>query len=129
MHLFVPNLLLALRLMHRARLSVVVVALAVTLVLVAWLAGQFSPRQPATVALDVGISFIRLALPVLVLLQIQDLVEYAGGFFAGALRRRAMRCLRHPGIAQRSSGLGGGVDRQGLSSKHRSGARLALSCQ
>jgi ABC-type transport system involved in multi-copper enzyme maturation permease subunit len=74
MHLFVPNLLLALRLMHRARLSVVVVALAVTLVLVAWLAGQFSPRQPATVALDVGISFIRLALPVLVLLQIQDLV-------------------------------------------------------
>lgn len=40
----------------------------------AFLAAQFSPRQPATVALDVGISFIRLVLPILALVLLQDMV-------------------------------------------------------
>ncbi|HQR03992.1 MAG: hypothetical protein JSR19_05340 [Proteobacteria bacterium] len=40
----------------------------------AWMGAQFSPRQPATVALDVGLSMIRLAVPFLMLVQIQDLV-------------------------------------------------------
>lgn len=74
MRLLFANFLLSLRLIHRSRLWVVVLTLAGALALIAWLAGQFSPRQPATVALDIGISFIRLVLPVLALLQIQDLV-------------------------------------------------------
>lgn len=39
-----------------------------------WLSSQFSPRQPATVALDVGLSFIRIAVPLISLLQIQELL-------------------------------------------------------
>jgi Cu-processing system permease protein len=68
------NFLLAVRLIHRSRLWVAVALLGAALFGAAWLAGQFSPRQPATVALDVGLSFIRVAIPILALLQIQDLV-------------------------------------------------------
>ncbi len=71
---FFPNLRLALRLLIRGRLVLVVAICAALLVATAWLAGQFSPRQPSTVALDVGISLIRIILPLLALLQIQDLV-------------------------------------------------------
>lgn len=44
------------------------------LVLVVWMAAQFSGRQPATVALDVGLSVLRLALPLLLVLQLQELI-------------------------------------------------------
>lgn len=43
------------------------------LILVVWMAAQFSGRQPATVALDVGISFIRITLPLLMILMVQEL--------------------------------------------------------
>ncbi|MBK9523068.1 MAG: ABC transporter permease [Rhodocyclaceae bacterium] len=69
-----PDIRLALRLVIRSRIVLIVVIVGLILCGVAWLAGQFSPRQPATVALDVGLSFIRVALPILALLQIQDLV-------------------------------------------------------
>jgi len=65
---------LALRLMVRSRLWLVVMILSLVLMSVAWLSAQFSPRQSATVALDVGLSFIRLSVPLLALLQIQDLL-------------------------------------------------------
>jgi Cu-processing system permease protein len=65
---------LAVLLLVRSRLWLVSLTLAATVAICAWLAGQFSPRQPDTVALDVGISLIRLIVPLLALLQIQDLV-------------------------------------------------------
>lgn len=68
------NLLLALRLIIRSRALVVAAIVGAILFCIAWLAGQFSPRQPSTVALDVGLSYIRLAVPIIALLQIQDLV-------------------------------------------------------
>ena len=39
------------------------------------MAAQFSGRQPATVALDVGLSSIRLLLPILVILLVQELIS------------------------------------------------------
>lgn len=65
---------LAVLLMVRSRLWAVMVLLALLLAVSAGLAAQFSPRQPATVALDVGLSFIRLAVPFFGLLQVQDLL-------------------------------------------------------
>lgn len=41
---------------------------------VAWLASSFSPRQPQTVALDVGLSGLRFCLVLAVLFWVQDLV-------------------------------------------------------
>lgn len=64
----------ALLLLVRSRLVLVGTLAAVLVASVAWLAGQFSPRQPDTVALDVGISMIRVVVPLLALLQIQDLL-------------------------------------------------------
>ena len=71
---FNSNFQLALRLLVRSRLVVIIAICTALLAAAAWLAGQFSPRQPATVALDVGLSLIRLGVPILALLQIQDLV-------------------------------------------------------
>jgi Cu-processing system permease protein len=51
-----------------------VLAFGVILVGVAYLASSFSPRQPKTVALDVGFSGIRLSLVLLGLFWVQDLV-------------------------------------------------------
>jgi ABC-type transport system involved in multi-copper enzyme maturation permease subunit len=71
---YLADFRLSLLLLARSRLWVVAGVLAGVLAAVAWLSGQFSPRQPATVALDIGISFIRLAVPLLGLLQIQELL-------------------------------------------------------
>jgi Cu-processing system permease protein len=51
-----------------------VLALGVLLTGVAYLAGFFSPRQPKTVALDVGLSGLRFSLVLLSLFWVQDLV-------------------------------------------------------
>lgn len=45
------------------------------LCLIAYLAAQFSGRQPATVALDIGLSFIRLALPIATIVITQQLLS------------------------------------------------------
>lgn len=45
------------------------------LALAVLLAGQFSGRQPATVALDIGLSVIRLLLPVVLVLMTQELLS------------------------------------------------------
>lgn len=71
---FNSNFHLAFRLLVRSRLVIIVAICTAILAAAAWLAGQFSPRQPATVALDVGLSLIRIGVPILALLQIQDLV-------------------------------------------------------
>ncbi len=59
----------------RSRLNSIVLWLCATLIVCVLLAYQFSARQPATVALDVGISVIRLALPLLIILLVQELIS------------------------------------------------------
>ncbi|HEX5392697.1 MAG TPA: hypothetical protein VFW68_05445 [Rhodocyclaceae bacterium] len=66
---------LSILLMVRSRLWRVAATLCALVAFIAVLAAEFSPRQPATVALDVGLSFIRLAVPFVALLNIQDLLS------------------------------------------------------
>lgn len=56
----------------RSRQLAVSLFLAAALMFCAWLASQMSARQPATVCLDVGFSFIRIVLPMLGLLLVQN---------------------------------------------------------
>lgn len=74
MHSF-PEFLTALRLASRARIYSIAIWLAILLAVAAWLAAQFSGRQPATVALDVGISVIRLGLPIVAVFLLQELLS------------------------------------------------------
>lgn len=68
--MFKMSLLLALR----SRFSALSIVLGLGLVLVVICAAEFSGRQPATVALDVGISFVRFVLPVMAVLLSQELI-------------------------------------------------------
>ncbi len=70
---FFPDFLTAIRLARRARLLSTLVWITLALVVGVLMAAQFSARQPATVALDVGLSIIRLALPLLIVFQLQEL--------------------------------------------------------
>lgn len=67
------QLAICMRIAHRARLTLFVGGLAILMLVACLLAAQFSGRQPATVALDVGLSVIRLLLPVFVVLLLQEL--------------------------------------------------------
>ena len=58
----------------RSRAIQSVLALALILVAVAYLSAAFSPRQPKTVALDVGLSGIRFSLVLFALLWVMELV-------------------------------------------------------
>jgi len=58
-----------------SRLTSIVFWLVAALTASVILADQFSARQSATVALDVGLSVIRLALPLLAILLVQELVS------------------------------------------------------
>lgn len=58
----------------RGRSFQMVFVLGLLLVGVAWLASMFSPRQPQTVALDVGLSCVRFALVLQALFWVQELV-------------------------------------------------------
>lgn len=64
------------KLAFRARFGLIALWLVVILCLAAWMAAQFSGRQPATVALDVGLSLIRITLPVLGVLMLQELFSH-----------------------------------------------------
>ena len=64
----------SLRLAFRARFLSFSLWLVIALAVAVPLAANFSGRQPATVGLDVGLSLIRLALPVLTVLLLQELV-------------------------------------------------------
>ena len=72
---FSADLKIGLRIALRARLLSVTFWLVLALLAIAWMAAQFSGRQPATVALDVGLSVIRLALPFVVVLLLQELLS------------------------------------------------------
>lgn len=71
--MFTSEFLTGFRLVHRARLTHFLAVILVISIIAALLAAQFSGRQPASVALDVGISVIRLLLPVLAVLVLQEL--------------------------------------------------------
>jgi Cu-processing system permease protein len=70
-----PFLLSAWRAGLRSRSIQAVLVLGVMLVGVAFLSASFSPRQPRTVALDVGLSGIRFSLVLFALFWIQELVS------------------------------------------------------
>jgi len=69
-----PVFRFTLLLVFRSRALLVMALIGLALLGLAWVASGFSPRQPQTVALDVGISFIRLVLPLLGILLTQELV-------------------------------------------------------
>lgn len=68
-------ILSTLRAGQRGRSIQGVLVLGVVLVAVAYLSASFSPRQPKTVALDVGLSGLRFSLVLLALFAIQEMVS------------------------------------------------------
>ncbi len=80
---FFASILLALR----ARFLWLAVGVLLALTLAVWMAGQFSGRQPATVALDVGLSVVRLLLPLVLVLMVQELLsrEFDHRYFLSSL--------------------------------------------
>lgn len=61
--------------MARARFAWLAVVTLLVLVVSAVMAAQFSGRQPATVALDVGFSVLRLLFPLVLVLMVQELLS------------------------------------------------------
>lgn len=68
------HFVLGVRLAFKARYFALAFLVLLSVLLSAALAAQFSGRQPATVALDVGISMLRLLLPLVVALLAQELI-------------------------------------------------------
>lgn len=60
---------------RRARYFSTSLWLLIAVLALAWMAAQFSGRQPTTVALDVGISAMRLLLPLQIILLTQELLS------------------------------------------------------
>lgn len=73
--LYSSDFLTGIRLALRARYLVLAGGSLLVLVLAALLSALFSGRQPATVALDVGFSVIRLLLPLVLVLMTQELMS------------------------------------------------------
>lgn len=83
----VANFFVAVRLLFRARFGALALLFLVFFLAFAFAGAQFSGRQPATVALDIGISFIRLCLPVLGVLALQEIIslEFQRRYFMVAM--------------------------------------------
>lgn len=69
-----PDMRTGLRVLARAGFAWVGLWVVVGLVVVVMTAAEFSARQPATVALDVGLSVMRLVLPIFSILLVQELL-------------------------------------------------------
>jgi Cu-processing system permease protein len=84
---FLPSIRVAVQLALRARFGFIALWLVIITCLAAWMGGQFSGRQPATVALDVGISVIRVVVPILGILMLQELIsrEFERRYFLSSL--------------------------------------------
>lgn len=104
------------RIAHRGRLTHFFSAIAVILIGGCLLAAQFSGRQPATVALDVGLSIIRLLLPILSTLLLLEL------FYREFDRKYHLLSLTYP--ISRLSFLAG---RAAVASAYTVGALLLLA--
>lgn len=85
--LYSSDFLVGTRLALRARYLWLASGSLFVLALVALLAAQFSGRQPATVALDVGLSVMRLLLPLVLVLMTQELLsrEFERRYFLNSL--------------------------------------------
>lgn len=70
--MFRPFVVSTLRGGLRSRVVLTVLLLGLALIGVSYLAGSFSPRQPKTVSLDVGLSLVRVALVLLSLSWVQE---------------------------------------------------------
>lgn len=77
----------AVRIAFRARFASIAFWFVIVLCVAVWMSAQFSGRQPETVALDVGLSLIRFALPILGLLILQELIshEFQRRYFLSSL--------------------------------------------
>ena len=82
-----PNITTGFRLAFRARFGWLAAGSLLALTFTAFLAAQFSGRQPATVALDICLSVIRLLLPLILVLMTQDLLsrEFDRRYFLNTL--------------------------------------------
>ncbi|MDH1540041.1 ABC transporter permease [Stutzerimonas stutzeri] len=71
----------------RARFGWLCAGSLLILILAAFLAAQFSGRQPTTVALDIGLSVMRLLLPLVLILMVQELLarEFDRRYFLNTL--------------------------------------------
>lgn len=94
-----PNFSTGARLAWRARYGWLLGSSLFTLTLSALLAAQFSGRQPDTVALNIGLSVIRLLLPLILVLVTQELLsrEFDQRYFLNTLsyphpRHRLLLC-------------------------------------
>lgn len=65
----------ALRLARKAKFALMAAGVLLVVALATLLSAYFGARQPATVALDVGLSTIRLLLPLLIVLMVQELLS------------------------------------------------------
>lgn len=81
------NAYVGFRLAFRARFAWLAAGSLLVLILAALLAAQFSGRQPATVAVDIGLSVLRLLLPLAVVLTTQELLsrEFDRRYFLNTL--------------------------------------------
>ncbi len=82
-----PNFLIGIRLALRARYFSLAGGSLLVLTLSAFLSAQFSGRQPATTALDIGLSVTRLLLPLTLVLLTQELLsrEFDRRYFLNTL--------------------------------------------
>jgi len=85
--LSLSNISTGFRLALRARFGWLAVGSLLVLAIAAFLSAQFSGRQPATVALDIGLSVIRLLLPLVLVLMTQELLsrEFDRRYFLNTL--------------------------------------------
>lgn len=84
---FLSNISTGLRLALRARFGWLAIGSLLALAFVVFLSAQFSGRQPVTVALDIGLSVMRLLLPLVLILMTQDLLsrEFDRRYFLNTL--------------------------------------------
>lgn len=82
-----PHLLTGYLLASRARFGWLAGGSLLVLALAAFLAAQFSGRQPATVAMDIGLAVIRLIFPLVLVLMTQELLsrEFDRRYFLNTL--------------------------------------------
>lgn len=74
MHSFFGDFFVGFRICFRARFLFIAVLSLLTLLGAVFVSAEFSGRQPATVGLDVGLSVIRLLLPLMLVLMAQELL-------------------------------------------------------
>lgn len=109
--LSLSNISTGFRLAFRARFGWLAVGSMLVLIIAALLSAQFSGRQSATVALDIGLSGIRLLLPLVLVLMTQELLsrEFDRRYFLNTLsyphQRRGLLLGRFIAVSALTLGL------------------------